>query len=139
AFIVLALPTFALVAYMRRLREPERGASVGVTITDNERPSMAEAFRRLKAIRSLRRTWWAAAFFGGGVIAFTNLLSLFFQDTYNVGEFGRGAVSALFGGAGLVGIVIGGPLAQRQMRAEKPERLPIVTGRLLGRFRFGLF
>src|SRR5205807_2061525 len=82
-FIVLALPTFALVTIMRRLREPARGESIGVTVSDDERPSMAESFRRLKAIRSLRRTWWAAAFFGGGVVAFANLLSLFFQDVYH--------------------------------------------------------
>src|SRR4051812_41928815 len=76
-FILLALPTFVLVAWMARLHDPGRGASVGLTeeqveagaeVAIIDRPSMAESFRRLKAIRSLRRTWWAAAFFGGGVV-----------------------------------------------------------------------
>ena len=137
-FILLALPTFALVAIMRRLREPARGESIGVTVSDDERPSMAESFRRLKAIKSLRRTWWAAAFFGGGVVAFVNLLSLFFQDVYDVGAVGRGAISAVFGLAGLVGIAVGGPLAQRQVRNERPERLALVNGALVVEFAAGM-
>ena len=138
-FILLAIPTIFMVAYLRRLREPERGESIGVVSPDEERPSAAEGFRRLKAIRSLKRTWWAAAFFGGGVVAFGPLLSLFFQDVYHQGPFARGAITALFGGAGLVGIAIGGPLAQRQVRSGRAERLPTVNGLFAMLFGVGIF
>jgi branched-chain amino acid transport system ATP-binding protein len=99
---------------------------------------MGEAFRRLKAVRTLKRTWWAAAFFGGGVIAFGNLLSIFFNDTYHQGAFARGAISAEFGFAGIVGLIIGGPLAQREMRMGRPERLALVNGGLVILFGAGI-
>jgi branched-chain amino acid transport system ATP-binding protein len=138
AFILLALPTFALVAVMGRLQEPRRGQSLGVVVNEDDPVTMGESFRRLKAIRSLKRTWWAAAFFGGGVIAFGNLLSIFFNDVYHQGAFARGAISAEFGLAGIVGLVIGGPLAQREMRLGRPERLALVNGALVVLFGAGI-
>ncbi|MHB1854685.1 MAG: ATP-binding cassette domain-containing protein, partial [Acidimicrobiales bacterium] len=102
-----------------------------------EHASFWEGFRRLRAIRSLRRTWWAAAFFGGGVVAFANLQSIFFHDVYHFGTFARGYLLGLFGVAGLVGTVIGGRYVQRWLRTAKPELLPVVNGLMVVEFGVG--
>src|SRR2546430_15196070 len=101
---------------MERLVEPLRGASLGVNVEHEERASFAEGFRRVKAVRSLRRTWWAAAFFGGGAVAFRPLSNIFFKDVYHYGAAARGGVAAIFGVGGLVGIIVGGRLVEDPVR-----------------------
>src|SRR3954466_7398305 len=113
AFIVLGAPALVGVWLLGRMRDPGRGASIGLAIEHEERTSFAEGFRRNKAVRSLRRTWWAAAFFGGGAIYFINLQGVFFKDVYHYGPFARGVVYVLYGIGGLAGTVVGGVLVQR--------------------------
>jgi ABC-type branched-subunit amino acid transport system ATPase component/sugar phosphate permease len=141
AFIILSAPVIASVALLVRLRDPGRGASVGMTgaLTQNEESaSFWEGFRRLRAIRSLRRTWWAAAFFGGGIVAFTNLQSIFFHDVYHFGTAARGYLTAVFGVAGLAGTITGGRYVQRWLRTAKPELLPVVNGLMVVEFGVGM-
>jgi hypothetical protein len=38
---------------------------------------------QIRAIQSLKRTWFAAAFFGAGVIPLASFLSLFFDEVYD--------------------------------------------------------
>src|SRR5438067_4658196 len=127
AFIFLALPTLVFVVVMARLREPARGESVGLHQEHEDRSSFGEEFRRLAAIRSLRRTWLAATFFGGGVIAFLSIQSLYFKDVFHEGPGFRGAAYAVYGIAGLVGIVAGGALSHRAVRSLAPQRLPVIN------------
>ena len=127
AFVMLALPTFVCVALMARLREPARGQSVGV-IQEASAVSMRDGFRQIKAIRSLRRTWWAAAFFGAGTASFITLLSLYFKDVYHMGSTERGAVTLVFGVFGLLGFWVAGRATQSQMNRNRPDMLAVVDG-----------
>src|SRR5437660_1173081 len=74
-FVILAIPTFVFVALSFRLEEPVRGATAGARSEDDDDVSIAEAFRRLRAIRSLKRTWSAAFLFGAGVLPFLSYLN----------------------------------------------------------------
>jgi len=127
-FLLLAIPAGLGVVLMGRLREPSRGASLGLNVEREERASFAEGFRRVKAVRSLRRTWWAAAFFGGGSVAFRPLSNIFFKDVYHYGAAARGGVAAIFGLGGLVGIIGGGRVVQDRLRREQPDLLPVING-----------
>jgi ABC-type branched-subunit amino acid transport system ATPase component/predicted MFS family arabinose efflux permease len=138
AFLVLGAPALVGVWMLGRLSDPGRGASIGLTLEREERTSFWEGFRRVKAVRSLRRTWWAAAFFGGGVVAFLNLQSVFFKDVYHYGAFARGVIFVLYGLGGLVGTVIGGVLVQRRLAEDKPEWLPIINGLMVVEFGIGI-
>ena len=138
AFIVLGAPALVGVWMLGKLQEPGRGASLGLTLEREERTSFLEGFRRVKAVRSLRRTWWAAAFFGGGVIAFLNLASVYFKDVYHYGPFARGVVFVLYGVGGLIGTVVGGWLVNRALRAKRPELLPVINGLMVVEFGIGI-
>ncbi|MBA3652854.1 MAG: MFS transporter [Actinobacteria bacterium] len=137
-FVVLAFPTLAGAWLLGRLTDPGRGASVGLKLDNEERPSFGEGFRRLAAIRSLRRTWWAAAFFGGGVVAFASLRNVFFKDVYHYNAGARGAVAAVFGLGGLVGTIVGGWLVQTWLRRSRPDALPLINGLMIAEFGVGI-
>ncbi len=138
AFIALGAPSLIGVWLLRKLKDPGRGASIGMNFEHEERASFWEGYRRVRAVRSLRRTWYAAAFFGGGVVAFTSLLGIFFKDVYHYGTAARGAVAFVFGLGGLTGTVIGGRLVQQRMRAMKPEYLPVINGLMVIVFGTGI-
>jgi len=139
AFVILALPTFVLAAIaFKSLREPERGASQGVTVTAEEHSSIFEGYRRIRAIPSLRRTWIAAFLFGGGTIPFVALLSNFFKDVYGTADAERGFITGLYGVGGLAGILVGGALTQRAMGAGRLKDLPIINAVLIVEFGLGI-
>src|SRR3954453_3644100 len=138
SFIVIGAPALLGVWMLGRMRDPGRGASIGLALELEERTSFVEGFRRNKAVRSLRRTWWAAAFFGGGVIEFINLQGVFFKDVYHYGPFARGAIYVLFGVGGLVGTIVGGLLVQRRLASNQPEELPTINGLMVVEFGIGI-
>lgn len=133
-FVLLALPTFALVACLGFLREPQRGASFGLTAGTSDSPSIREGFREVRAIRTLRRSWLAAFVFGAGTLPFLTVVSDFFKDVYHLGDTARGGISALLGIGGLIGIAIGGRATSRALTALRLERLPVVSGILIMSF-----
>ena len=137
AFIVLAVPTFALVAALAWLREPARGASQGVAGTEEKLPTLMEGYRRVRAIRTARRTWLAAFLFGGGTLPFATLLGTFFKNVYHYGDTTRGEISILYGLGGLVGIVVGAVLTQRAVAAGRLNRLPVINGAMILEFAVG--
>jgi ABC-type branched-subunit amino acid transport system ATPase component/predicted MFS family arabinose efflux permease len=134
AFILLGAPALVGVWMLGKITDPGRGASLGLTLANEERASFAEGFRRNKAVRSLRRTWWAAAFFGGGAIYFVNLQGVFFKDLYHYGPFARGAIYVLYGVGGLAGTIVGGVLVQRRLARDQPEALPLINGLMVVEF-----
>ena len=138
AFVALGIPSILAVFWLGRLKDPGRGASIGIHMVSEERASFWEGFRRVSAVRSLRRTWWAATFFGGGIVAFINLQSIFFKDVYHYSSFARGAVTVVLGLGGLVGTVIGGIFVQRWLRRARPEYLPVINGLMIVEFGVGI-
>lgn len=135
-FVLLALPTLALALASRRLVEPPRVHPHGIPTGD---PFPAtEAFRRLRGVRTLRRTWLAAFFFGSGVLPFATFLSLYFEDVYEVGAVGRGALQALFGLGGAVGLVLGARWCSRAVAERRPGDLPLIAATFIIEFAVGI-
>lgn len=128
AFVVLALPTLAFALLLLRLREPARGESLGIALRREDAAGVVRSFRALAAVRSMRRTWASAVFFGAGLVVLASLLSLYFQDVWHYGPATRGAISALFGLGGLAGTLLGGQLGRRVVAAGRPHHLPVISG-----------
>jgi ABC-type branched-subunit amino acid transport system ATPase component/predicted MFS family arabinose efflux permease len=145
AFVALAAPTFVLAVITRaRLSEPARGAAQGLAgatepgAAADEHGTIGEGFRRVRAIRTLRRTWVAAFLFGAGTVPFATLLNNFFKDVYHEGDAARGVVSLLYGVGGLGGILLGAWLSQREVQAGRPRRLAIINGLMIVEFAAGI-
>jgi len=139
-FILLAIPTFFLLLFSLRLHEPIRGVTIDAesAARSTERFRFAEAYRRLKAIQSLKRTWVAAFFFGAGVIPLASFLSLFFEDIYGMGPVGRGFMVMLRGAGGAVGLLIGARITRKLQTSDRLDRLPLVTGVMIIQFALGM-
>jgi branched-chain amino acid transport system ATP-binding protein len=139
-FVILAAPMFVFVVMSLRMHEPLRGGTIDAeqAARSHERFRFGEAYRRLKAIQSLKRTWVAAFFFGAGVIPLASFLSLFFQDVYGMGPLGRGLIVLLRGAGGAVGLIVGSRLSRRASEEDKPNRLPLLTGLMIVEFAVGL-
>jgi len=138
AFAVMSVPTLVGVWLLGQIKDPGRGASIGLSIEREERSNFWEGFRRVSAVRSLKRTWTAAFFFGGGVVAFLSLLNVFFKDVYHYNTAERGLITVVFGVGGLVGTVIGGGMVQKVMRGRGPQMLPVITGIMVVEFGIGM-
>jgi MFS family permease len=127
AFVVLAVPTFGFAWWLSRITEPARGASMGLSIGQPMK-SVREGFRRVRAIRSLRRTWVGAFLFGAGTLPLQTVLNNFFHDVYHLGDAARGYVSLLYGLGGLFGIIYGGRLTNHALGTGQVPRLAKITG-----------
>jgi MFS family permease len=131
AFVVLAVPTFVLLAWLTRLQEPRRGATMVPHVTVHEDPPpipFREARRILFGIRTLRRSWTAGFMLGIAFIALAQLLSLFFENVHGYGPFGRGVVQFSYGAGIIVGIFIGAQVAMRSTQAGQFARLSTIIG-----------
>ncbi|MGH2386323.1 MAG: MFS transporter [Candidatus Limnocylindria bacterium] len=142
AFILLALPTFILVLRMRALEEPDRGATIhpaaaraAATAT---RPPYWGATRQLLRIRSMRRVWISFFFFGIGILAFVQMLALFFEDVYGFGPLSRGFVSFMFGVGNVVGLFVAGHIGTRYARAGDFTALLRITAAGFSLFALGI-
>jgi MFS family permease len=139
AFVLLAIPTFIIVALVLIiLKEPPRrvvqtGADdamslPGLPSTSKWEGSIMDGFRAVRAIRTLRRTWASAFLFGAGTIFLATFVSNFFHDVYHLGSTERGSIGALVGLGGLGGIILGGVIAQRLIAGNRIDLFPVVTG-----------
>jgi branched-chain amino acid transport system ATP-binding protein len=137
-FVVLAIPTFVLAAMLTTLKEPSRGATVGA-VTMEKPPSFGEAFRRIRAIRSLRRTWVAAFFFGSGTLPFATFLNLYLKHVFDLSSFNRGLITAVFGGAGALGLLLSTRAVTQLTAKYGLKTLPLVNGGMVVLFGVGVF
>jgi branched-chain amino acid transport system ATP-binding protein len=136
AFVVLAIPAFIAAWFaLTRMREPVRGeqerrllgASEEVALTAERPPSLGEAMRIAWNVRTLQRILYAVPFLVGPALAILSLLSLFYEDVFDVGPGARGVISALSQAAAVVGLVLGGAIATR-MLADRPARIIAYAG-----------
>lgn len=129
-FWIFAVPTFILVAFALRLREPPRGIqdrlALGVdeveAAVEESPPSFAEATRLLYNVRSLRRIMVALPFIGASAFGLGSLLALFLADVYGLNSAQRGAVTAAAEPFAIIGLAVGAPIAQRLL-ARDPARV----------------
>ncbi|HVT76645.1 MAG TPA: MFS transporter [Acidimicrobiales bacterium] len=128
-FVILAIPTFVLAVMLSGLKEPARGGLAALAGLKAEKPpGVLEAFRRIRSIRSLRRTWLAAFFFGSGTLPFATFLNLYLKHVFHTSDIGRGFVAAVFGGAGAIGLVLATRAVTRAMGTQGVKALPLVNG-----------
>jgi branched-chain amino acid transport system ATP-binding protein len=131
-FLSLCVPTFLLLPFLLRLREPARGESVdraaALAAAGAGRMSFLEARRVLFGIRTLRRLWIGLPVVGIALITLPQLISLFFERVYGYGPTGRGVVTFLSGVGIVLGLALGQRLATRALAAGRPERLATYDG-----------
>ncbi|HLG91762.1 MAG TPA: MFS transporter, partial [Acidimicrobiales bacterium] len=119
ALVAEAWPVLALAGVTLALREPPRGAqerqaaglSAEEAAEEEERPSWAEAWQRLQAVRSLRRVWYGVPFLVGGILALGYLFPLYQARVFGWGPAERGLVASLSQLFTMAGLVAGIPLA----------------------------
>lgn len=94
----------------RRHRVDRRGESVDAeNAVHHAAPHVGfrEARRRLFRVRTLRRSWAGGFLLGVALIAYGQLLSLFFEETFAFGPFERGVIQFLVGAGTVAGILVG--------------------------------
>ncbi|MDQ1373512.1 MAG: branched-chain amino acid transport system ATP-binding protein, partial [Actinomycetota bacterium] len=143
AFYILAIPTIVfLVAAVLKLREPRRGESLDPDLAAEVEQfgfvPFGEARRQLFSVRTLRRLWLGAFFLGVGALQIDTLLSLFFEKVFHYDAQGRGFVQFVYGAGTVVGLLIGGILANRAAEENKTNRLAVITGISFVQFAIGL-
>src|SRR4030095_6908653 len=101
-----------------------RGASKEVSETEEVAPSWAESYRIIWQVRSLRRIFFALPFVAIAVIGLATLGGLYYDEVWGFNEAQRGFLTAgMEGGAQLVGLLLGLPLATRLLAKGAAHRL----------------
>ena len=131
-FLSLCLPTFLLLPFLLRLREPVRGASSAPETAAGTALAPGLGFlaarRVLFGVRTLRRLWIGLPVVGIALITLPQLISLFFERVYEYGPTGRGVVTFLSGVGIVLGLGLGQRLAGRAVASGRPERLATYDG-----------
>jgi branched-chain amino acid transport system ATP-binding protein len=130
AFVLLAIPTYLLVLFAIRLREPVRGAQerslMGAdreTVMTEEAPaSLAEAWRIVWQVRTIRRVCVALPFISIPAVALAPLLQLFYEEELGLNSAERGLLAAVTEPFQFIGLFVGIPLASRLLRKD-PGRI----------------
>jgi MFS family permease len=134
--VLIALPTFVVVAFVSRMQEPVRGASVNYSLAEQaeragDHVPFWEAFRRLRSIPTMRRFWVAAFLLGAAIIPIAVFFGFFYEHVYNVereGVWGRAGVLAVYGVGAVVGLMISSRLSDRTIASGNIPRLTIIGG-----------
>ena len=122
AFYLLAIPTFFFAYLAMRLKEPVRG------ITENREAALDAALepavpfdravRWLYSIPTLKRIFFGAFCTGLGGVAYYVYSAVFLDDIFGVGELGRGIIASAGAPFLIVGLVVGGRIADRLQRTK---------------------
>lgn len=133
AFVVLAIPTAIAAVFAFRIPNPPRGQfekkDVLGEVIEDESPapiSMEAAFSRLMQINTIRNTIIAFAALGFGLFTVPVLANLFMRDRYDLGSFGRGAVTTAAGVAVLITIPFVGRYYDGLYRRDPSKALRLV-------------
>ena len=131
-FLAVCVPTFLLLPFVLRLREPARGESIdreaAIAAQAGRRTSFLDSRRVLFRIPTLRRLWIGLPVVGVALISLPQLISLFFERVYDYGPTGRGVVTFLSGVGIVIGLGLGQRLATRALVAGQPEKLATYDG-----------
>lgn len=129
-FVVIAIPTILVLIASRRLVNPvrgrherkEAGVADGAVDVEESPASFREAMGIIRGIPTIRRAWLSMPFLVGGVGSAVFLAPQFYEDVFGLSISGRAAISFAGEAAGLVGLVVGIPIATRGLR-ESPRNL----------------
>ncbi|HEX4777032.1 MAG TPA: MFS transporter [Acidimicrobiia bacterium] len=125
-FVVYGIPTLVFVILALRLREPLRGhferaamgASEEVRDTEDIPPSLAESWRIVWSVGTLRRIFYALPFLAVAFLGLLSLGSLYYSQTFHLDERARGYIAAAVEPAQLVGLFVGIPIATRLLARD---------------------
>jgi branched-chain amino acid transport system ATP-binding protein len=134
AFIVAAIPTFILVGFAFRLKEPTRGfherSLMGTddetALTEEKPASLGEAWRILWGVQTLRRFCIGVPFILIPTVSLRPLLQLFYEQELGLNTAQRGVLSATTEPFTLIGLFIGVPLAAKYMRIDVAKIAPLL-------------
>jgi MFS family permease len=137
--ILIALPTFVVVAFVSRMQEPVRGASINYSLAEQaeragEHVPFWEAFKRLRGIPTMRRFWVAGFFLGAALIPIAVFFGFFYEHVYNLekeGVWGRGGVLGVYGVGAFAGLLLSSRLSDRAIGSGQIPRLAVIGGRTL--------
>ncbi|HEY7071459.1 MAG TPA: MFS transporter [Acidimicrobiales bacterium] len=134
AFIFASIPTFILVSFAFKLKEPTRGrherelmGSDKETAETEEKPaSLGEAWRILWGVQTLRRFCLGVPFILIPTVSLRPLLQLFYEQELHLNTAERGILSATTEPFQLIGLFIGVPLAAKYMRIDVSKVAPLL-------------
>jgi MFS family permease len=120
-FAVFAIPTFILVLFARRLVEPIRGfherraagADDDTAAAADHHETVWSTMRVLARVRTIRRIWLAVPFLGIAIFGVPNLLSLVYEDVFDLNSLERGAISAGIEPLQIAGVFVAMPRVAR--------------------------
>jgi ABC-type branched-subunit amino acid transport system ATPase component/predicted MFS family arabinose efflux permease len=131
-FLFLCVPTFLLLPFLLRLREPVRGESLDAVAAakaaEADVTGFGEARRQLFAVQTLKRLWIALPVLGIAIVTLPLLINLLFEQVYGYGPTGRGVVTFVSGIGIVMGLGLGQHLATRALVEGKPEKLATFDG-----------
>ncbi|MGH2812688.1 MAG: MFS transporter, partial [Actinomycetota bacterium] len=130
AVIALALVAMTVTLLTFFLKEPvrgyldrvEMGASPEDAAKEQSKLSWGEAWRASSSIITMRRIWYATPFLYVGGTTLFFLLGQYYAEVFQVGTAGRGYLGTFNASVGLIGIIVGTPIADRLL-AYRPGRV----------------
>jgi MFS family permease len=129
-FFLFSIPTIILVLLALRLREPVRGVqerlAAGATAEqaaiEDTHESVWATMKVLARVRTLRRIWYAVPFLAVALFGIGNLLSLVYEDVFDLNSAERGLIAAFIEPLQLVGVVLAAPRIAK-VSATRPDFL----------------
>jgi ABC-type branched-subunit amino acid transport system ATPase component/predicted MFS family arabinose efflux permease len=136
-WLVLAIPTVVIAISTWTIKEPRRGKNeVELLLGDTEGgvvyrvPPLANAFARLRNIKTFYYFLVGKAVMGFGLLSFGVFFSLYMEEHLGYSPLQRGLVSACTASGGVVGSLWIGPRVDRIWRAN-PVRAVLLAAALL--------
>jgi branched-chain amino acid transport system ATP-binding protein len=129
-FFLFAIPTAILVVLALRLKEPARGvheriaagADEDTAALEDAHESVWSTMKVLGRVRTLRRIWYAVPFLAVALFGIGNLLSLVYEDVFDLNAAQRGLIAACIEPLQLVGVVLAMPRIAK-ISETKPDFL----------------
>ena len=120
-FYLFAIPTLVFVVMALRLREPVRGyhdrlaagADEQTALVADEHETAWSTIKVLHQVRTIRRIWLATPFLAVALFGIGNLLSLIYEEVFDLDSAARGAIAAGIEPLQVVGVFVAMPRVAR--------------------------
>jgi branched-chain amino acid transport system ATP-binding protein len=125
-FIVFVVPSLIFAFLATRLKEPvrgnmdrrEQGADEELANIAERAGSFGESWRHVFAIPTLRRLYVSIPFLSAAIIGLASLLSLFYEEVFELSDIQRGFVFASEEPFQILGFIVVTPIIQRMLNKD---------------------
>jgi ABC-type branched-subunit amino acid transport system ATPase component/predicted MFS family arabinose efflux permease len=139
-WLVLTVPTILAVLWAFRMKEPVRGKNelaavlgdLDGTGLEYKAPPLANAFARLRNIKTFYFFLIGMAVIGFALISYGSIFSLFLKEHYGYGPLKRGIVLSLTSAGGVIGAVFTSPAVDRMWRKSPTKTVLLGAGFITG-------